>query len=365
MEKRKKSKMSKKMVVGIAIAVIIFSAAGIYGIQQSSSKLVETELITKGTVQQLIKETGTVESDHSSLITARSVMEIKSLDFKEGDAVKAGQVILKTDMTAAQFTVKSMESEAASLRISYSRAGDASAQSKLLAEQGAISQEAYLNTVAARDQLAAQLASMNYSIASMKENMNTGGITAPIDGVITQVYVKTGDTVQPASPILEISDLKALFIGVNLVASDADLIKVGSKASVYSKDSAARDDKASVRKIYLKAFDLVSDLGISQKRVKVEIKLNNSTNIRLGNNMNVDIDVKMRENVLMVSKKAIFELNLKNHVYVMDQGKAVLRQVELGLKGETNWEVLSGLSEGERVIISPENSIADGTRVKV
>ncbi len=364
--KNKKLKISRKMLGGIIIAmIIVVVAAGVYVTQLGNATLVEAEVIKNGTVSQLIKETGTVDSEHSALVTAKSVMEIKSLSFQEGDTVKAGQVILKTDVTAAQLTVKSMESEAAGLRIQYSRAKDTAAQNKLLLDQGAISQDEYLSAVTIRDQLAAQVSAMNYSISSMKENMDSGGITAPIDGVITQVYVETGDTVQPASPILEISDLKDLFLTANLVASDADLIKVGNKASVYTKDSVARDDKAFVRKIHIKAFDLISDLGISQKRVKVEIQLGDSAKIRLGNTMNVDITVDMRENVLVVSKKAVFEVNLKNHVYVIFKGKAVLRQVELGLKGEDGWEVLSGLTSGEQVIISPDNSITDGTRVKI
>ena len=364
MEKLKKLKVNKKMTGVILIAVLILAAVGFYVVQQGNAKLVEAEQVSKGTVQKLIKETGTVESDASSLVSAKSVMEIKALNFKEGDSVKAGQVILNTDVTAAQLTVKSMEAEAASLRISYNRAREIADQSKLLLSQGAISQDEYDSAAAARDQLAAQVSSLSYSIASMRESMDAGGITAPIDGVITEVYVKTGDTIQPASPILEISDLSLLFLSTNLIASDADRIKTGAKVLVYTKDAGTIDDKAFVRKIYLTAFDLVSDLGISQKRVRVEIAVSDGSKLRIGNTMNVDITVEMRENVLMVSKKAVFELNQKNHVYVMEKGKAVLRQVELGLKGEDTWEVLSGLTEGDSVIISPDNAISDGTRVK-
>ncbi len=361
----KKIKVSKKMIAYLIAAVVVLSAAGMYVATQTNAKLVETQMIAKATVQKLIKETGTVESEASGIITAKSVMEIKGLDFKEGDTVNVGQVILKTDVTAAKLTVKSMQSEASGLRIQYNRARDTAAQSKLLVNQGAISQDDYLQVVTARDQLAAQVAAMEYSIASMKKNMDAGGITAPISGTITQVYAKVGETLQSGAQILEISDLSTLFMSVNLIAEDADQIKVGSKVLVYNKNSGYRDEKAFIRKIHLKAFDLVSDLGISQKRVKVEIELSSTANLRLGNNMDVEITVDKRENVLAVSKKAVFELNKKNAVYVVAQGKVVLREVDLGLKGEESWEVLSGLSEGERVIISPDNSISDGMRVKI
>jgi HlyD family secretion protein len=365
MEKKKTTKMSKKMIGIIVAAILVLSAVGIYMTLYSGAIQVETAVIEKATVLKLIKETGTVESDSSSVITAKSAMEIKRFDFKEGDSIKAGQVILQTDLTAAQLTVKSMESDAAGLRVQYNRAKETAAQSKLLFEQGAISQDDYLLATTAEKQLAAQVSSINYAIASMRENLDTGGITAPIDGVITQVYVKVGEIAQPGSPIVEISDLQSLYIAAELIASDADQIKTGSKVLVYNTDANFRDEKAFVRKIYLKAMDLVSDLGISQKRVKVEIALSGNQSLRLGNTMDVEITADSRENVIAVPKKAVFEMTMKNQVYVVEQGKAMLRDVELGLKGEDFWEVLSGLSVGEIVIISPGNDISAGTRVKI
>ena len=61
---------------------------------------------------------------------------------------------------------------------------------------------------------------------------------------------------------------------------------------------------------------------------------------------------------------AVFEKNQTNCSYVIEGGKAVLRRLETGLEGEDHIEVVSGLSEGDRVILSPNEDIEDGTRVK-
>lgn len=364
MEKKPKGSKNKKLI-GIAVAVIlVLAVAGAVWMQSAGGIAAETELVTLGNVSKVIKQTGTVESDATSLITAKAVMDIKRFDFQEGDVVTAGQVILSTDVTAAQLTVKSMESEAAGLRIQYNRAKDMTTRSKLLYEQGAISREDYLVVETTERQLASQLSAVNYSIASMKETMDTGGITAPISGVITQVYAKVGETVMPGSPILELSDMDRLYISTHLIASDADQIKTDSQVLVNDEDTGFYDPNAVVRKIHLKAIDFVSDLGISQKRVKVEIRLSTIDGVRLGSEMDVEITVDSRTNVVVASKKAIFEFDGTHYVYVVEDGKAALREVEPGLKGEDYWEIRSGLAEGEIIIVSPGNEINEGTKIK-
>lgn len=345
-------------------AILVLAVAGAVWTQSAGGIEAETELIKMGDVSKVIKQTGTVESDSTSLITAKTVMDIKGFDFQEGDVVSAGQVILSTDVTAAQLTVKSMESEAAGLRIQYNRAKDMTARSKLLYDQGAISRDEYLIVETAERQLASQLSAVNYSIASMKETMDTGGITAPISGVITQVYAKVGETVMPGSPLLELSDLDRLYISTYLIASDADQIKTDNAVLVSDEDTGFNDPNAVVRKIHLKAIDFVSDLGISQKRVKVEIRMSTIDGIRLGSEMEVEITIDSRTNVVLVSTKSLFEFDGTHFVYVVEDGKAALREVEPGLKGEDLWEIRSGLEEGETVIVSPGNEIDEGTKIK-
>jgi len=108
----------------------------------------------------------------------------------------------------------------------------------------------------------------------------------------------------------------------------------------------------------------MSELGVNQKRVTVEISLGTTEPIRLGSDVDVEITVEKKKNVLRVPDLAVFEKEKKDCVYVIEGGKAVLREIKTGLEGEDFMEVLSGLAEGDTVILSPNDDITDGIKVK-
>ena len=108
----------------------------------------------------------------------------------------------------------------------------------------------------------------------------------------------------------------------------------------------------------------MSDLGVSQKRVTVEVSFGSEKTARLGSDVDVQITVDKKENVLRVPDLAVFEKGRKNCVYVVKDGKAVLREIKTGLEGEDYMEVVSGLSVGDKVILSPGDNISDGVRIK-
>jgi HlyD family secretion protein len=152
---------------------------------------------------------------------------------------------------------------------------------------------------------------------------------------------------------------------VNLAAEDADMISVGAHARVYGESGALIDEEAVVGKIYVKAQEVLSELGIYQKRVPVEIVFSISRLPRLGSDIRAEIVAEKKENALRVPDSARFEISKEQYVYVIDEdGKARLRKIRIGLEGEDFAEVLDGLSLGEAVILSPSRDIEDGASVK-
>jgi len=321
--------------------------------------------VEKGEVVKLLKESGTVESESSIIITAKNTGEIKGLLVSEGDSVTSGDTLMTSEGTSAELDIKSMQSELAGLQAQYNQAKDLANKNKALYEQGAISYDVYNTTNTVAKQLQAQVAALNYSIKSYEESTGASGVTAPLDGIITGVFVNEGETVMAGAELFEISNFDDAYIKVDLIAEDADLVKAGDIVKVYNDDADFSDDNCTVRKVHLKAQEKMSDLGVKQKRVTVEISLNSADSIRLGSNVDVEITVDKKENVLKVSDMAIFELDQKDYVYVIEKGKAYLREIEIGIEGEDFAEIISGLYEGEKVIVSPSDEIEDGVRVKV
>lgn len=354
-------KGKKWILAGAAAALVIAAAAGAY---MNSGIVVESVAADKGEVVKLLKETGTVESRSSVTITAKNAGDIKGLAASEGDRVKAGDTLMTSGGTGATLDIKSQQAELAGLQAQYSQARDLAKKNKSLYEQGALSQEAYQTADTAARQLAAQISSLQYSIQSYAETSGAQGVTAPMDGVLTAVYVKEGETVAAGTALFEISNLDDIYVKTDFIAEDADLIREGDPVRIYNKDAGFSDDNGVVSKIFLKAEDKLSDLGVSQKRVTVEISFGVDQTVRLGSDVDVEVTVEKKTGVLRVPELAVFEKAQKNYVYLITGGKAVLCEVKTGLEGEDYTEVVSGLTEGDQVIVSPGDDISDGTRVK-
>ncbi len=357
-----KLKNNKKWIIAGAALIIVVTAAAIN--ITNSGEAVESMVIDKGEVAKLLKETGFVESESSVIITAKNSGEIKGLVVEEGDSVNAGDLLITSIGTSVKLDIKSMKAELAGLQARYSLASELASKNRSLYEQGALSYADYNISNTEAKQLAAQITALQYSIDSYAEASGAEGVTASADGVLTGVFVREGEFIAPGSPLLEISNLSDIYVKADFIASDADLIRTGDAVRIYNKDVSFNDENATVKKVHLKAEDKMSDLGVNQKRVTVEISFGTDKPVRLGSNVDLEVIVEKKMNVLRVSDLAVFEMNQKNCVYVIEGGKAILREIETGLEGEDYMEVISGLSEGETVILSPGGDISDGVRIK-
>jgi HlyD family secretion protein len=106
----------------------------------------------------------------------------------------------------------------------------------------------------------------------------------------------------------------------------------------------------SVDRIYPKAQSKVSDLGVEQKRVRIEADLD-STDYKLGTEVDVEIVLQNKENVLLVDKDALYEKNGKKYVVVVNGNDQEEREVITGIDDGNYVEIISGLNEGDIVLV--------------
>lgn len=352
----------KKWIVITGTAVLAIAAIAVS--TMNAGIAVESAAIDQGEVKKLLKETGSVESKSSITITAKNSIDIKGLTVEEGDNVKVGDTLMTSGGTSAVLDIKSQQAQLSGLQAQYSQARELANKNKSLYDQGALSYADYNASETAAKQLSAQIASLQYSIQSYAESSGTGGVVAAMDGVITGIFVKEGESVIAGTPLFEISNLEDVYVKTDFIAEDADLIREGYAVRIFNKNAGFDDENGIVKKVFLKAEKKMSDLGVNQKRVTVEISFGSLSPMRLGSDVDVEITVDQKENVLRVPDLAVFEKDRKDCVYVIEGGKAVLREVETGLEGEDYIEVVSGLKKGDMVILSPGDDISDGVRVK-
>lgn len=155
-------------------------------------------------------------------------------------------------------------------------------------------------------------------------------------------------------------------IVVDLLSSDAVRVEAGQHVHIEAWGGGARLN-GRVRRVEPFGFTKVSALGIEEQRVNVIIDFTDPPERwrRLGHGYRVEPRIILAEgdNVLKVPRSALFRDGNQWAVFVDDGGKAALRQVELGLENGLEAEIRNGLSEGERVVLQPNDRVSDGVRV--
>lgn len=354
----------KKWIILLVFIVLAFSGFLLSKRQPS----IEAELheIQLGDIKEIISETGVVASRTQKTVSANTSGQILEIKKQLGDGVEKGDILLKLDMEVSDLEIKSLQSKVNGLRPSYDQAKRSAANSKSLYGQGALSYEAYQETLTKEKQLKAQIDELTYTIKQLKEMRDYGTISAPITGVVTEEFVKEGDTIQNGSKLMEISDLNDLYIEVDLLTNEANKIEENADVDIYSEDLDIDIKQAGkVEKIHPKAHTKVSDLGIEQKRVTVEVSLENIDQLKLGYDVDVEIITEHRENILVIPKNAIFEKDQKQYVYVVKNETAEMRAIETGIKNTDQAQIIKGLEKGEHIILSPNEDIEEGSKIKV
>ncbi|HKY29538.1 MAG TPA: HlyD family efflux transporter periplasmic adaptor subunit [Pyrinomonadaceae bacterium] len=189
-------------------------------------------------------------------------------------------------------------------------------------------------------------------------------VQAPTRGKVLRVLEESERVVVGGTPLVEVSNPSNLEIVIELLSTDA--VKVSSGALVLIEDWGGPGTlEAHVRLIEPSAFTKVSALGIEEQRVNVVADLAESV-VSVGDGYRVEGRIVTWEgdNVLRVPVSALFRRGEHWSLFVAENGRATLRDVEVDHRTPFEAEIKRGLEEGAEVIIHPSNQISDGARVE-
>ena len=188
-------------------------------------------------------------------------------------------------------------------------------------------------------------------------------VYVPEDGILTKIFLASEGIVQAGTPIAEVSKPSMLEIVADVLSSDATQISAHMPVLVENWGGEGTL-KAKVRLVEPQAFTKVSALGVEEQRVNLIIDFVTPPK-GLGDNFRVDVKVVLWEadNVLRIPTSALFRNGDDWNVFVIDGRKASVRKVEIGHRSPSFAEMISGVSEGEMIILHPPRSVNDGTRV--
>lgn len=408
--------MNKKWIGAVVGICLVLTAA--IGLKMGQKPLeVDMKPLEKGTIERYVEEVGELKLDQSfEVYTVASGMVIESLP-EIGDTVSKGQLLAQIDFQAAKLQMNDLEAQKrvvsaqyaaakapaktsevsrlnAQLRAAeaaYNEAKKNAEDAATLYQNGSISQSTYNQTTLSlagqeaavesaksalalategisrqeREQYEAKLSEVDGQIALMKKQLEDLGIVSPIDGIILSKEAKTGQFVQAGKVLFEVGQPGAVHLRCDLLFEDLKDVKMGTPVVVYNDKLGVNGINGEVTKIYPVAFNKVSELGINQKRVTVEVSLTgNIQQLRPGYELTAHFVTQRKENVLLIDKKAVFDVKGSPAVFVSDNGKAVLKTIETGIENDDFFEVTKGLEEGALVVINPSEKLTEGMAIK-
>ena len=192
-------------------------------------------------------------------------------------------------------------------------------------------------------------------------------VLAPASGCVLRVLQESEGVVQAGAPLVEVGNPEVLELVVDLLTTDAVRVRPGAAVTIQGWGG-ERALAARVRKVEPSAFTKLSALGVEEQRVNVIAAFSGPRQdwAALGDGFRIEARLVLwqGEDVLKVPQGAAFRRGDGWAVFRVASGRARLTPVEIGHRGETEVEVLSGLDAGAVVVVHPGDRVEDGAQVE-
>jgi HlyD family secretion protein len=192
-------------------------------------------------------------------------------------------------------------------------------------------------------------------------------LTSPVHGRVLHVLHEDSGVVSPSQALLEIGDPGSLEVVVQVLSQDAVSIRPGMSATLthWGGDSPLQ---AHVRRVEPAGFTHLSALGVEEQRVNVLLDLDdpNADGRLLGDAFALEAQILTwsKDDVAQIPTTALFRQGPGWAVFTIQHGRAVVKPLQIGHRGPSRTEVLSGLDAADVVISHPAPALKPGTRVR-
>lgn len=383
-------KSKKAWIIGGIILAAVIAAAAIMG---SGGEEVEVVKASRGTFTLMVEETGYVEAANDREVQATAAAQVRDLLVESGDKVMLGQLLIKlsspeltaeTESARSQLARTEAELQAAelsvqSLRLELKQAENELARKKTLLESGALARAEYEEAQLQVDKLRKsisqqeasvsglnkQVASLSTMLDSLEEKAGELQVISPISGTILDLPVKVGQVVAPGTLLAQVGSDNQLEVKAELLSDDLRRVKTGQTTHITAPVLGEQALTGQVSKIYPRAYEKTSALGVIQRRVPVIIALNQSTNLQPGYEVRVAIETLRKEDVILLPRESV-RLTEDGHyrVLLVNEGRITERSIEIGEKNQQWVEVIKGIKVGETVVRDGSQELKEGSRVK-
>jgi HlyD family secretion protein len=323
-------KRSRKKIVVIVVLIIVVLIVGGVGLLVARKKMasvvrVTTEKAFIKTITQVVSATGKIQPEVEVKISPEVPGEIVELPFREGAAVKKGELVIRIKPDAYRYSVDQNEAALSSARATAveSRVRFEKAQADFKRSQALFTGNLISESAFAADKATFESAQANYDNAlaiirrnegllkQSKDTLEKTTLFAPIDGTVTSRVSEVGERVAATgqfggSVVMSIADLTNMEVRVNINENDIVNVKVGDKARVTVDAFPGRKFDAVVKEIgsAAKVTGLNTQEEVTNFQVKIRV-LDKGTTFRPGMSANADIETQTVENVVAVPIQSV------------------------------------------------------------
>ena len=376
------SKRLKLISYGLAALILIGGLITYLG--SSKPVIVIISPVERGLVQDTVANTraGTIKACNRAGLSPSMGGQIANLPVKVGDAVKPGQILMElwNDDRVAEVSLATREAKAAKAlaRQACVKADVAEREAqrlRKLRKKGLASEEAIdkadgealaQKAACTAAQATAEVSEARLEVAQAL--LNRTQLTAPFAGIVAEINGEVGEFVTPSPvgiptpPAVDLVDINCLYVSAPIDEVDAPAIRIGMPAKVSLDAFAKQIFPGKVKRI----APYVLDIEKQARTVDVEVDFANtedSHNMLPGYSADIEVILAEQRNTLRIPTEAILE---GNKVLVLgDEGILQQRQITSGLSNWEFTEVLEGLKENERIVVSVDrDGVKDGAHAE-
>ncbi len=341
----------KKMFSFLFLTLFLVVSCG----KKSEEKEYEVMTVEKGDISLSTEKTGQVVSDNVISVYTTASQRVEKVNFNAGDNVKKGDVVVTFYPVDKNETLRKIEMKRLEIQ-KYQR------NVRNAEELVKIGGESKVNLSDAR--IALETAQLE--LATLQEDLSLikSEITSPVDGVITEMTADEDYKVNTETTLFKVSDTEKMKVEVSLSDSQIKNIAIGQRVEITS-DALPEREKVNGT---ISSISGVANKSTSldESNTTVTIKFDDPKNLRPGTTISATIFYKESKDVIKVPYSSVLNENGKYYLFTVDNSNKVSKkEIKVGTNDDSYYEIISGLSVGDKIISTVDESLKDGDKIKI
>lgn len=320
----------------------------------------DLSIVEPMTLERTLPLTGSLTPLTEATVKAKVAGELTAVAVREGESVKAGQLLARVDNTDVQARVAARQADAEAAKAQLVWADKNRAQQKALLDKSFISQSAFDNIQSNYDVAAARLRSAEAELVVARKALGDAVLVAPFAGIVSQRHAQPGERVALDARVVSVVDLSRLQLEAAVPPAAIGLVRVGQPISFRVEGFGERAFEGRIERINPAAT-------AGSRSISVYAVIDNREGLlRGGMFAQGALTLSKVDNALAVPASAVREEIGQTYVYVIDDGLVKRRNVKVGAADAAGRvQVIDGLAAGDRIVRVNLGSLREGMAARL